>query len=68
MTTKKPRRLTLRLLPLAPATAAALWDLCGVLQEAISREYGEELDQHWQTVEPDQPIYGKISELNNRKR
>lgn len=68
MTTKKSRRLTLRLLPLEPATAAALWDLCGVLQQAIWREYGEELEQHWKAEEPSRPVYGKMSALNDRKR
>jgi hypothetical protein len=68
VTAKKPRSLTLHLPPLTAATAAALWDLCGSLQEAIWREYGEQLDQHWQAEEPGQPVYGKMSALNNRKR
>ena len=68
MSIKRPRGLNLRLPPLTPATAAALWDLCGLLQQAIWREYGAELDQHWQEVEPDRIIYGSVADLDNRKR
>ena len=68
MSVKRPRSLNLRLPPLTPATAAALWDLCGFLQQAIWREYGEELEKHWQEVEPDKVIYGSVADLDDRKR
>ena len=41
MSIKNPRVLNLRLPPPTPATAASLWDLCGILQQAIWRECGE---------------------------
>ena len=68
MSIKKPCGLNLRLPPLTRATAAALWDLCGLLQQAIWREYGEELEQHWQAAEPGRPVYGTLADLNARKR
>ena len=51
--------ITLRL-PLDGATAALLIDLCGQLQEALLREWGDEIEAHWLATEPRQPIYGPL--------
>lgn len=53
------RAITLRL-PLDGASAAVLLDLCGQLQLALWRAYGAEIEDHWRTTEPDQPIYGPL--------
>jgi len=52
--------LNLRLPPLDGATAAWLIDLCGHLQTALWREYGEAIEAYWSATEPDQPIYGPL--------
>ena len=67
-TTKDPRALILRLGPLDAATAAALLDLCGHLQQAIWRAYGDAIEAHWQATEPDQLIYGRLQPSSSRKR
>lgn len=68
MTANGRRDLVLRLPPLDAATAASLLDLCGLLQQAIWRAYGDEIEAHWQATEPDQPIYGRLQPHLPRKR
>jgi hypothetical protein len=63
-----PRSLTLRLPPLDGATAAWLIDLCGHLQTALWREYGEAIEAHWTSSEPAQPIYGPVQPGPRTKR
>jgi hypothetical protein len=64
-----PRRhFTLRLPPLDGATAACIIDLCGHLQQAIWREYGDEVEACWTATEPDQPIYGRLQPPPIKKR
>jgi hypothetical protein len=58
----------LRLPPLDGATAAWILDLCGLLQTAIWRAYGDEIEAHWTATEPDQPIYGRMQTTPPKKR
>ena len=58
MTANARPGLTLWLPPLDGATAAWILDLCGHLQTAIWRAYGDQIEAHWTATEPDQPIYG----------
>ncbi len=60
--------LTLNLPPLDGATAAWLLDLCGQLQFTLWRRYGAEIEAHWTTTEPDQPIYGHLQPASRKKR
>jgi hypothetical protein len=60
--------VVLRLPPLDGATAAWILDLCGLLQTAIWRAYGDEIEAHWTATEPDQPIYGRLASPPTRKR
>ena len=68
MSTTDQRDLVLRLGPLDAAAAASILDLCGHLQQAIWRAYGDEIEAHWSATEPDQPIYGRLSPTSSRKR
>jgi hypothetical protein len=68
MTAKALPRLKLSLPPLDGATAAWLLDLCGLLQQAIWRTYGDQIETHWKATEPDQPIYGPLQPPPARKR
>ena len=54
-----PPEITLRL-PLDGATAAVLLDLCGQIEEALLREWGDEIEAHWLATKPGQPIYGPL--------
>lgn len=60
MNDKRGPELVLRLPPLDGATAAWILDLCGHLQTALWRTYGDEIEAHWLATEPDQPIYGGL--------
>lgn len=60
MNEERGPELVLRLPPLDGPTAAWLLDLCGHLQTALWRAYGDEIEAHWLTTEPDQPIYGGL--------
>jgi hypothetical protein len=60
--------VVLRLPPLDGATAAWILDLCGNLQTAIWRAYGDEVEAHWTATEPDQPIYGRLPSSPAKKR
>ena len=62
------RDLVLRLPPLDASAAACLLDLCGQLQQAIWRAYGDEIEAHWQVTEPDQPIYPRRRPSSRRRR
>lgn len=68
MSTRDQRDLVLHLGPLDAATAACLLDLCGHLQQAIWRAYGDEIEAHWAGSEPDQTIYGHSTKRSSRKR
>lgn len=61
MNSTDPWDLVLRLGSLDAATAAWLLDFCGHLQQAIWRAYGDEIEAHWASTEPDQLIYGRLS-------
>lgn len=60
--------LELSLPPLDGATAAWLVDLCGQFQNALWQAYGDEIEAHWTTTEPEQPIYGDLSSQQRRSR
>jgi hypothetical protein len=60
MTDKSVRWLNLQLPPLDGATAAWLLDLCGYLQIALWREYGDQIENHWTASEPGQMIFGRL--------
>lgn len=60
--------VVLRLPPLDGATAAWIIDLCGLLQTAIWRAYGDEIEAHWTTAEPDQPIHGRLAPTPTQRR
>ena len=60
MNDKHGPELMLRLPPLDGPTAAWILDLCGHLQTALWRAYGDEIEAHWLATEPDQPIYGGL--------
>jgi hypothetical protein len=60
--------LVLRLPPLDAATAAWILDLCGHLQTAIWRNYGDEVEAHWTATEPNQLIYGRLQPATPKKR
>jgi len=60
--------LKLQLPPLDGATAAWILDLCGLLQRAIWLAYGDQIETHWQTTEPEQPVYGPAKPHPTRKR
>jgi len=60
--------LVLRLPSLDAATAAWILDLCGQLQTAIWRAYGDEIEAHWTATEPGQPIYGRLPSSSPKKR
>ncbi len=60
------RDLVLRLGPLD--AAASILDLCGHLQQAIWRAYGDEIEAHWAATEPEQPIYGRLPPTPSSKR
>ena len=60
--------LVLRLPPLDGATAAGILDLCGQLQTAIWRAYGDEIEAHWTATEPGQPLYGRWPSSPPKKR
>ncbi len=62
------RDLLLRIPPLDASAAACLLDLCGLLQQAIWRAYGDEIEAHWQVAEPDQPIYPSRPPSSRRRR
>jgi hypothetical protein len=66
--TKHGPELVLRLPPLDGATAAWILDLCGHLQTAIWRAYGDDIEAHWLATDPDQPIYGRLSPHSPKKR
>jgi hypothetical protein len=68
VTDKPGRRLALQLPPLDGATAAWLLDLCGHLQTALWREYGDQIEAHWTTTAPDQPIFGRLRSRPRTKR
>ncbi len=68
MSTTDQRDLVLRLGPLDAATAASILDLCGHLQQAIWRAYGDEIEAHWAATEPEQPIYGRSPPTPSSKR
>ncbi len=68
MSAKTRPDVTLWLPPLDGATAAWILDLCGHLQTAIWRAYGEEIEAHWTATEPGQPIYGRLHPPARRKR
>jgi hypothetical protein len=59
--------VTLQLPPLDGPTAAWLLDLCGHLQTALWRSYGDQIEAHWTATEPDQPIYGRLAPPATRK-
>jgi hypothetical protein len=58
----------LRLPPLDGATAAGILSLCGHLQTAIWRTYGDKIEAHWTATEPGQPIYGRLQPDPSKKR
>jgi hypothetical protein len=58
----KKRPVDLNLPPLDGPTAAWLIELCGQLQAALWREYGDEIDAHWRATVPAQPIYGTLQD------
>ena len=58
MSGKKLPEVVIRLRPPDAASAAWLLDLCGNLQQAVWRAYGDEIEAHWGIDEPQQPIYG----------
>jgi hypothetical protein len=60
--------LTLQLPPLDGPTAAWILDLCGHLQTAIWRAYGDQIEAHGTEAEPGQPIYGRLQPAPRRKR
>ena len=60
--------VVLRLPPLDGATAAWILDLCGQLQTALWRAYGDEIEAHWIATEPGQPIYGRLPSRAPRSR
>jgi hypothetical protein len=60
--------LTLWLPPLDGATAAWILDLCGHLQTAIWRTYGDEIEAYWTATEPGRAIYGSLQAPRQRKR
>jgi hypothetical protein len=60
-----PPEITLRL-PLDGATAAVLIDLCGQLEEALLRQWGDEIEAHWLATDPGQPIYGPLRPPSRR--
>ncbi len=60
--------LVLRLGPLDAATAARLLELCGHLQQAIWRAYGDEIEAHWAATDPEQPIYGPLPPTRSSQR
>jgi hypothetical protein len=60
--------VVLRLPPLDGATAAWILDLCGHLQTAIWRAYGDEIEAHWTTTAPGQLIYGRLKPALPKKR
>lgn len=68
MRTKARPNLTFSLPQLDGATAAWILELCGQLQTAIWRAYGDEIEAHWTATEPDQPIYGPLQPTPPRKR
>jgi len=68
MSTTDQRELVLRLGPLNAATAAWILDICGHLQQAIWRRYGDEIEAHWAATDPEQPICGRLSPTPSRKR
>jgi hypothetical protein len=61
-------RLALQLPPLDGATAAWLLDLCGQIQTALWREYGDQIEAHWTATEPDQSIFGRLRPEPRTKR
>lgn len=68
MSAKDGPDVVLRLPPLDGATAAWILDLCGHLQKAIWRAYGDEIEAHWTATEPDQLIYGRLPSSPAKKR
>jgi hypothetical protein len=68
MTTTTRPGFTLWLPPLDGATAAWILDLCGHLQTAIWRAYGDQIEAHWAATEPGQPIYGRPQPPPRSKR
>jgi hypothetical protein len=68
MSAKEHRDLVLRLGPLDAATAAAVLALCGHLQQAIWRTYGEQIEAHWAATDPEQLIYGPLAPPPSTKR
>lgn len=68
MSTHDGPDVVLRLPPLDGATAAWILDLCGFLQTAIWRAYGDEIEAHWIATEPDQPVCGRLASPSIRKR
>jgi len=67
MTDERGPELHLRLPPLDGATAAWILDLCGQLQAALWRSYGDEIEAHWLVTEPDQPIHGRLSRPSKKR-
>jgi len=68
MTAEARPRLTLSLPPLDGATAAWILDLCGHLQTALWRTYGDQIEAHWTATDPNQPIYGRLQPPPRTKR
>jgi hypothetical protein len=66
--TPPQRWLNLKLPPLDGPTAAWLLDLCGQLQAALWRDYGDAIEAHWSATEPDQPIYGHLQPRSRSRR
>jgi hypothetical protein len=54
------RRIVFSLPHLDGATAATLLELCGQLQVALWRIYGDEIEAYWTETDPEQPIYGPL--------
>ena len=67
MSAKGGSGVVLRLPPLDGATAAWILDLCGQLQTAIWRAYGDDIEAHWAATEPGQPIYGRLPLIPPKK-
>ena len=68
MSDKDRRDFVLRLGPLDAATAAWVLDFCGHLQQAIWRTYGDQIEAHWATSDPQQPIYGPLAPPSPSKK
>lgn len=58
MTAPDRHHVLLPLPPLDGEAAAWLLDVCCLLERAIWLKYGEQIEAHWHTTDPDQPIYG----------